>query len=161
MWNRFSEPARRAVLNARELAEARGSTYVNTEHLLLGLLKEPSLAILAIFASLGHTVEAIEAATVKRMPRSYPRASRRSVLTPRVKRVIDFAYRESVLMNDNYLGTEHLLMGLICERDGLAARVLASLGISENQCRLAVQKVKNLPEPPAKMSWFQRLLGAR
>jgi len=125
------------VFYAQEEAQKFGEGYVSTEHLLLGLVKEDSVAV-RVLERLGANRSRIRTEVEKQLPRGEPRIDRDMTLTPRGKRVIDLAYDEARRIRNNYIGTEHLLLGLIRESDGLAGRVLCKLGVELEPARQAV-----------------------
>lgn len=138
MWQRFTERARKAVFYAQEEAQRFGEGYVSTEHLLLGLVREPDSVACRVLAKLGIEPERVRAEVEKQLPTGDMRPSQDMTLTPRAKRVIDLAYDEARNLNNNYIGTEHLLLGLIREADGLAGRVLGKMGAELDAARLEV-----------------------
>ncbi len=138
MWQRFTERARKVVFFAQEEATKFGEGYVSTEHLLLGLVRETDSVAARVLDRLGVALSRIRAEVEKQLPRGDARQSQDMTLTPRAKRVIDLAYDEARNLNNNYIGTEHLLLGLIREGDGLAGRVLAKMGIELEKARREV-----------------------
>ena len=128
MWQRFTERARRVVFFAQEEAARLGENYVGTEHFLLGLVRESDSVAARILDRLGVLPEDVRADIQRQVKRGKGSLGQDIQLTPRAKRVIDLAYEEARQLNNNYIGTEHLLLGLIREGDGLAARVLVKLG---------------------------------
>ncbi len=138
MWQRFTERARKVVFYAQEEAQKFGEGYVSTEHLLLGLVRESDSVAARVLERLGVSLSRIRAEVEKQLPRGDARPSQDMTLTPRAKRVIDLAYDEARNLNNNYIGTEHLLLGLIREGDGLAGRVLAKLGVDLERARREV-----------------------
>lgn len=138
MWQRFTERARKVVFFAQEEAQRFGEGYVSTEHLLLGLVREPESVAARVLEKLGVSLSRIKAEVEKQLPRGDARTNQDMTLTPRAKRVIDLAYDEARNLNNNYIGTEHLLLGLIREGDGLAGRVLAKLGVELDKARKEV-----------------------
>lgn len=144
MWQRFTEAARRAVFFAQEEAQKFGEGYVSTEHILLGLVREECVATRVIEA-LEVSINRVRSEVEKQLPRGDEPASQDMTLTPRAKRTIDLAYDEARALNNNYIGTEHLLLGLIREGDGLAGRVLEKLGVNLFRAR---EQVMNLQETP-------------
>ncbi len=142
MWQRFTQDARRVVFFATEEAGKHGESHVSTEHLLLGILRaENCLACRALLAM------SADPADVRSKIEEYI-ADRESCLgediqlTPRAKRAIDIAYNEARRMMNDFIGTEHLLLGLIGEAEGIAAKVLASMGIDLQKTRDAVAKLQ-------------------
>jgi len=143
MWQRFTERARKVVFFAQEEAQKFGEGYVSTEHLLLGLVRESDSVAARVLERLGVSLSRIRAEVEKQLPRGDARPSQEMTLTPRAKRVIDLAYDEARNLNNNYIGTEHLLLGLIREGDGLAGRVLAKLGVDLDRARREVGSLQD------------------
>ncbi len=143
MWQRFTERARKVVFYAQEEAQKFGEGYVSTEHLLLGLVRESDSVAARVLERLGVSLNRIRAEVEKQLPRGDARPSQDMTLTPRAKRVIDLAYDEARNLNNNYIGTEHLLLGLIREGDGLAGRVLAKLGVELERARREVMNLQD------------------
>src|SRR5438067_1458155 len=115
MWQRFTERARRAVFFAWEEAGRLGENYVSTEHLLLGLVRENDSAAARILDRMGVSLSRIRREIERQVTRGDERLGQKIELTPRGKRVIDLAYDEARQLSNNYIGTEHLLLGLIRE----------------------------------------------
>ncbi len=128
---------------AQEEAQKFGEGYVSTEHLLLGLVRESDSVAARVLEKLGVSLNRIRAEVEKQLPRGDARPSQDMTLTPRAKRVIDLAYDEARNLNNNYIGTEHLLLGLIREGDGLAGRVLAKLGVELEKARREVMALQD------------------
>jgi len=143
MWQRFTERARKVVFYAQEEAQKFGEGYVSTEHLLLGLVRESDSVAARVLEKLGVSLNRIRAEVEKQLPRGDARPAQDMTLTPRAKRVIDLAYDEARNLNNNYIGTEHLLLGLIREGDGLAGRVLAKLGVELEKARKEVMSLQD------------------
>jgi len=143
MWQRFTERARKVVFYAQEEAQKFGEGYVSTEHLLLGLVRETDSVAARVLDRLGVSLSRIRSEVEKQLPRGEARQSQDMTLTPRAKRVIDLAYDEARNLNNNYIGTEHLLLGLIREGDGLAGRVLAKLGVELERARREVMALQD------------------
>lgn len=134
MWTRFTERARKVIFFAHEEAAQLNEHYVSTEHLLLGVLKDPSEQLKFLLDEFddsrnpGFVVKRIRAEiTTHILQKGAPRNKRTEemALTPRAKRAIDLAYDEVRSMGVNYLHDTHLFLGLLRERDGLAGQVLA------------------------------------
>ena len=138
MWQRFTERARRVVFFAQEEAARLGENYVGTEHLLLGLVRENDSVAARILDRLNVVLSRVRAEIERQVTRGHGNLGQDMQLTPRAKRVIDLAYEEARQLNNNYIGTEHLLLGLIREGDGLAARVLVKLGADLERTRREV-----------------------
>lgn len=159
MWQRFTERARKVVFYAQEEAQRFGEGYVSTEHLLLGLVRESDSVAARVLERLGVSLNKIRSEVEKQLPKSDARPSQEMTLTPRAKRVIDLAYDEARNLNNNYIGTEHLLLGLIREGDGLAGRVLMKLGIELDRARrevMALQDNEATPSKPGEKSTERR-----
>ncbi len=150
MWQRFTERARKVVFYAQEEAQRFGEGYVSTEHLLLGLVRESDSVAARVLERLGVSLSKIRSEVEKQLPKSDSRPSQEMTLTPRAKRVIDLAYDEARNLNNNYIGTEHLLLGLIREGDGLAGRVLMKLGIELDRARREVMALQDNEAAPSK-----------
>src|SRR5437667_4787518 len=143
MWQRFTERARRVVFFAQEEAGRLGENYVSTEHLLLGLVRENDSVAARILDRLGVSLGRIRSEIERQVTRGDGRLGQDMQLTPRAKRVIDLAYDEARQLNNNYIGTEHLLLGLIREGEGLAGRVLAKLGVDLERTRREVMALQD------------------
>src|ERR1700694_1086922 len=143
MWQRFTERARRVVFFAQEEAGRLGENYVSTEHLLLGLVRENDSVAARILDRLGVSLGRIRSEIERQVTRGDGRLGQDMQLTPRAKRVIDLAYDEARQLSNNYIGTEHLLLGLIREGEGLAGRVLAKLGVELERTRREVMALQD------------------
>jgi ornithine carbamoyltransferase len=144
MWQRFTERARRVVFFSQEEAARLGENYVGTEHILLGLVRESDSVAGRILEQLGVALGRIRADIGRQLTRGHPDLGQDMQLSPASKRVIDLAYEEARLLNNNYIGTEHLLLGLIREGDGLAARVLVKFGADLERTRRVVYQMQEL-----------------
>src|SRR5436305_12716294 len=133
MWQRFTERARRVVFFAQEEAARLGENYVGTEHLLLGLVRENDSVAARILDRLGVPLGRIRSDIEKQVSRGHGNLGQDMQLTPRAKRVIDLAYEVARQFSNDYIGTEHILLGLIREGDGLAARVLIKMDATEDR----------------------------
>ena len=140
MWQRFTERARRVILLGQEEAGKMSSGHVGTEHLLLGLVREnegvAAQVLQKMGVSLGKVRQEIEAEV---QPGADP-GSAEPKLTPKAKRVLELAADEARRMRHNYIGTEHLLLALLREKDGLAATVLRRLGLNLEKARAQVME---------------------
>ncbi len=143
MWQRFTERARRVIFYAQEEAGRLGENYVSTEHLLLGLVREPDSVAARILERMGVSLSRVRSEIERQVSRGEGRLGQETQLTPRAKRVIDLAYDEARQLNNNYIGTEHLLLGLIREGEGLAGRVLARLGVDLERARREVMALQS------------------
>ena len=142
MWQRFTERARKVVFFAQEEAGRLGENYVSTEHLLLGLVRENDSVAARILDRMGVSLGRIRSEVERQVAHGEGRLGQDMQLTPRAKRVIDLAYDEARQLNNNYIGTEHLLLGLIREEDGVAGRVLSKLAVSLDRTRIEVMHLQ-------------------
>ncbi|MCY0876016.1 MAG: ATP-dependent Clp protease ATP-binding subunit [Firmicutes bacterium] len=137
LFNRFSERAQKVLTLAHEEAVRLGHPGVGTEHILLGLVREgEGIAAKALF-SLGLSAEKVQTEVEKVIGRG-PGNATGTTYTPRAKKVIELSMDEARKLNHNYIGTEHILLGLIREGEGVAARVLSNLGVSLSKARQQV-----------------------
>ncbi|MHB0998142.1 MAG: ATP-dependent Clp protease ATP-binding subunit [Armatimonadota bacterium] len=143
MWQRFTERARKVVFFAQEEAGRLGENFVTTEHLLLGLVRENDSVAARILERMGVSLNRIRSEVERQVTKGDGRLGQDMQLTPRAKRVIDLAYDEARQLNNNYIGTEHLLLGLIREGEGLAARVLGKLGVDLERTRREVMSLQD------------------
>jgi ATP-dependent Clp protease ATP-binding subunit ClpC len=138
MFERFSGPGRQVVVLAQDEARRFNHNYIGTEHLLLGLLAEPDgvarRALLAAGVTLDDSRARVQAAvgTGKRTPAGH------IPFTPSAKKVLELGLREALSLRHDYIGTEHLLLGLIREREGLGARLLTQAGVDLLSLRMRV-----------------------
>ncbi|HEY3328508.1 MAG TPA: Clp protease N-terminal domain-containing protein [Capsulimonadaceae bacterium] len=138
MWQRFTERARKVIFYAQEEAQRLGENYVSTEHMLLGLVRENDSVAAKLLDEMGVSLGRIRSEIERIVTRGDGRLGQDMLLTPRAKRVIDLAYDEARQLDNEYIGTEHLLLGLVREGEGLAGRVLNKLKVSLERTRLAV-----------------------
>ncbi len=149
MWQRFTERARRVVFFAQEEAGRLGETYVSTEHILLALIREEDNVASCILAKLGASTASIRNELERQVMRGDGRLGMDIQLTPRSKRVIDLAYDEARQLGHPYIGTEHLLVALLREAEGLAGRVLTKLGVKVEAAREEVRQLQDADPRPA------------
>ena len=140
MWQRFTERARKVVFYAQEEAGQLGENYVSTEHLLLGLIREDDSVAAKLLDRLGLSRDLIRAEVLRHVTPGEGQSGKDMMLTPRAKEVVDAAYAEAKGLKNNYIGSEHLLLGLIAEGGGLAARVLTEFGLTLDATREEVRK---------------------
>ncbi len=138
MWQRFTERARTTIFYAQEEAGKLGENYVSTEHLLLGLVREGDSVAARILHRIGISRDRIRVEIKRQVAGGEARSGEDMQLTPRAKRVIDLAYDEARMLDNNYIGTEHLLLGLIREGEGVAGKVLTMLGADMERTRKEV-----------------------
>jgi ATP-dependent Clp protease ATP-binding subunit ClpC len=134
-FDKFSERARRVLTSAQEEAQRLNHGYIGTEHLLLGLIREEEGVGAKVLTNLGVTLAKVRSAVEYIIGRGEKTATSEIELTPRAKRVIEMAIDEARQLSHNYIGTEHLLLGLLHEGEGVAASVLESFGITLEQAR--------------------------
>jgi ATP-dependent Clp protease ATP-binding subunit ClpC len=129
MFERFTDRARRVVVRAQEEARMRDHDHVGTEHVLLGLTHETVGGVVAkVLESLGIGLEAARQRVTEVIGRGEQAPSGHIPFTPQAKKVLQLALQESGSLGHHYIGTEHILLGLIREREGVAAQVLSELG---------------------------------
>jgi ornithine carbamoyltransferase len=143
MWQRFTERARRIVFYAQEEAGRLAENYVSTEHILLGILRENDSVAARVLDRMNMSMDVIRDRLEKQVTHGDGRLGQDMQLTPRAKRVIDLAYEEARELNNNYIGSEHMLLGLIKERDGLAGRVLIACGLTLEDMRKVVVEMQD------------------
>ncbi|MBI2173790.1 MAG: ATP-dependent Clp protease ATP-binding subunit, partial [Candidatus Omnitrophica bacterium] len=136
MFNKFTERARKVILLAKEEAKRFNHDYIGTEHILLGLIREGEGVAAAVLQKLGLSPEKIRL-EVEKLVQSGPSTmvSGDIPFTPKAKKVIELAMEEARSLGHNYIGTEHLLLGLIREGEGVASQVLMNLGLDLNRVR--------------------------
>ena len=140
-FEKFSERARRALTRAQEEAQRFGHNYIDTEHVLLGLIAEEEGVASRVLANLGVAPNKIRAAVEFVVGRGERSSIGEVGLTPRAKRVIELAVDEARRLNHTYIGTEHLLLGLLREREGAAVGVLESFGVSLEKAQAEINNV--------------------
>jgi ATP-dependent Clp protease ATP-binding subunit ClpC len=148
-FEKFSERARRVLTLAQEEAQRFNHNYIGTEHILLGLVREEDGVAAKVLSSLGVELSKVRAAVEFIIGRGGKPTSGEIGLTPRAKRVIELAVDEARRLNHNYIGTEHLLLGLLREGEGVAAGVLESLGLNLERVRGEVSNILSQRIPQA------------
>jgi len=139
MFDRFTERARRVMTLARQEAQGLDNDFIGTEHVLLGLVSAGDGVAVQALKGLGLDLARVRAETERLVERGREKVTARQLpFTPRVKRVLERALEEALDLGHNHIGTEHLLLGLIRERDGPAAIVLENLGIRAELVRAEV-----------------------
>ena len=142
MWVRFTERARRVVFLAQEEAGKLRENNVSSEHLLLGLVREKDSVAARVLDRLGVKPAAIRKELLKQVTKGKGKLGHDMQLTPEAKRAIDLAYEEARGLDNNYLGTEHLLLGLVREDEGAAAGILRKMGVDANKARDVVRAIQ-------------------
>ncbi len=145
MFERFTDRARRVVVLAQEEARMLNHNYIGTEHILLGLIHEGEGVAAKALESLGISLEAVRQQVEEIIGAGQQAPSGHIPFTPRAKNVLELSLREALQLGHNYIGTEHILLGLIREGDGVAAQVLVKLGADLNRVRRQV--IQLLPWP--------------
>ncbi len=140
-FEKFSERARRALTHAQEEAQRFGHNYIDTEHILLGLIAEEDGVASRVLSNLGVLPNKIRAAVEFVVGRGERATIGEVGLTPRAKRVIELAVDEARRLNHSYIGTEHLLLGLLREREGAAVGVLESFGITFEKAQSEITNI--------------------
>jgi len=137
---RYTARARASVARAREEAIEMGHNYVGTEHLLIGVLVDPAAISVRVLAEIGIPVDRLRPAVIEAAVPRPPNDAVASDLpfTPRARRVLDLARGESLRLGHNYIGTEHLLLALVAEQDGIGGRVLREHGVDVDRARAEV-----------------------
>ena len=138
MFERFTDRARRVVVLAQEEARMLSHNYIGTEHILLGLIHEGDGIAAKALESLGVSLEAVRAQVEEIIGQGQQAPSGHIPFTPRAKKVLELSLREALQLGHNYIGTEHILLGLIREGEGVAAQVLHKLGADLNRVRQQV-----------------------
>jgi len=138
MFQRFTDRARRVVVLAQEEASGLGHNYIGTEHILLGLIHEGEGVAAKALKSLGVGLDPVRQQVEEIIGRGQEAPSGHIPFTRRAKKVLELSLRESKQLGHNYIGTEHILLGLIREGDGVAAQVLVRLGADLNRVRQQV-----------------------
>ncbi|MBU4532200.1 MAG: ATP-dependent Clp protease ATP-binding subunit [Eubacteriales bacterium] len=148
MFGRFTKRAQKVIMLAQEEAVALNYPYVGTEHLLLGLIREGEGVAPRILAELNINAETVRAAIEQMVEPGQGNSQMEVALTPRAKRVLELAVDEARRLGHNYVGTEHLLLGLIREGEGVAAQILSGSGADLNKVRnLIIQMLGGGPAP--------------
>src|SRR4030066_904759 len=138
LFQRFSDRARRVVVLAQEEARMLNHNYIGTEHLLLGLIQEGEGVAAKALESMGISLEAVRSQVEEIIGRGSSAPTGHIPFTPRAKKVLELSLREALQLGHNYIGTEHILLGLIREGEGVAARVLINLGADLPKVRQTV-----------------------
>ncbi len=135
MFDRFTDRARRVIVLAQDEARMLNHNYIGTEHLLLGLIHEGEGVAAKALESLGISLEAVREQVEEIIGQGQQAPTGHIPFTPRAKKVLEFSMREALQINHPYIGTEHILLGLIREGEGVAAQVLIKLGADLNRVR--------------------------
>ncbi len=146
MFERFTDRARRVVVLAQEEAKMLNHNYIGTEHILLGLIHEGEGVAAKALESLNISLDAVREQVQDIIGQGQQQPTGHIPFTPRAKKVLELSLREALQLGHNYIGTEHILLGLIREGEGVAAQVLVKLGADLNRVRQQViQLLSRLP----------------
>ena len=145
MFERFTERARQVVVFAQDEARALGHDYVGTEHLLLGLLREEAGIAARVLESFDITVEEVRAQVARIVGEGDRVAAGEIPFTPRAKKALEIALREAMSLGGRQVGPEHILLGLVRETDGVAARILVDFDVDAETIRTAVVRALSPP----------------
>src|SRR5215471_10891812 len=140
-FERFTERAKKVLVLAQEEAERSHHSYIGTEHLLLGLIREDEGLAAMVLCNFAIDLATVRARIESVLGRNERIIIRQIIPTSRVKKVIEIAFEEAKRMGHNYVGTEHLLLGLLIEGEGIAAHVLIDLGVTEARARAEIQRL--------------------
>ena len=146
-FEKFSERARRVLSLAQEEAQRFNHNYIGTEHILLGLVRETEGVAARVLSNLGVDLNKVRSAVEFIIGRGERPAQGEIGLTPRAKKVVELAVDEARRMNHTYIGTEHLLIGLLREGEGVAAGVLESLGVTLDKVRSETHRILSQSTP--------------
>ncbi len=141
MFERFTDRARRVVVLAQEEARMLNHNHIGTEHLLLGLINEGEGVAAQVLTGMGIGLVTVRQETEQIIGKGEDAPTSRIPFTARAKKVMELSLREALQLGHNYIGTEHILLGLIREGDGVAAQVLRKLGADLNGVRQAVMQL--------------------
>jgi ATP-dependent Clp protease ATP-binding subunit ClpC len=141
VFERFTERARHVVVFAQEEARFFKHNYIGTEHILLGLLREEEGVAARVLSSLEITAEDVRAQIEQIVGVGEEATAGQIPFTPRAKKVLELALREALSIGHNYIGTEHILLGLVRENEGVAARIMLDLGADAQRVREEVINV--------------------
>jgi ATP-dependent Clp protease ATP-binding subunit ClpC len=146
VFERFTERARQVVVLAQDEARGLKHNYIGTEHLLLGLLREEEGLAARVLESLDITIEEVRAQVARIIGEGdEPIVTGQVPFTPRAKKVLELALREAMALGHNYIGTEHILLGLARENEGVAARILLDFDIDAEKIRNEVIRMLSGP----------------
>ena len=145
MFERFTERARQVVVLAQDEARTLKHNYIGTEHILLGLLREEEGLAARVLDSLDITVEEVRAQVARIVGQGDEVTTGQIPFTPRAKKVLELALREALSLGHNYIGTEHILLGLVRENEGVAARILLDFDADAEKIRNEIIRMLSGP----------------
>jgi ATP-dependent Clp protease ATP-binding subunit ClpA len=149
VFEQFTERARQVVVLAQDEARALKHNYIGTEHILLGLLREEEGLAARVLESLDITVEEVRAQVARIIGQGEEISGGQIPFTPRAKVVLELSLREALSLGHNYIGTEHLLLGLVRENEGVAARILLDFDADAQMVRSEVLRRLSVEEHAA------------
>jgi ATP-dependent Clp protease ATP-binding subunit ClpA len=152
MFERFSEPARQVVVLAQDEARLFKHNHIGTEHLLLGLLREEQGLAGRVLDALDITVEEVHLQVARIVGQGDEVTTGQIPFTPRAKKVLELALREALSFGHDYIGTEHILLGLVREDNGVGARILLNFGVNANSVRIDIVRLLSGPGRQAAVS---------
>jgi ATP-dependent Clp protease ATP-binding subunit ClpC len=156
VFERFTDRARRVVVLSQEEARELGHNYIGTEHLLLGVIREGEGVGAQALAALEIDLGEVRSRVVELIGTGHDdEAGAHIPFTPRSKKVLELSLREALQLGHNYIGTEHILLGLLREGHGVAAQVLRQLGVDLNDLRGKVVELVQRPGPGAPEAFAQ------
>lgn len=147
-FERFSDEAKKVLTLAQDEAERSHHSYIGTEHLLLGLIRQDEGLAAKVLASLGVEIEKVRSTIESVLGRNERIRAQQIIPTSRVKKVIEIAFQEAQRMSNSNVETEHLLLGLLIEGEGIAAHVLEDLGATLEKVRRELERVAGYPPAP-------------
>ena len=156
MFERFTSRARHVIVLAQEEARGLQHNYIGTEHILLGLLGEPSEIAARALGSFGISLASAREEVTARIGIGKKPLQGHIPFTPRAKKTLELALREALAMQHNYIGTEHILLGVIREGDGVAAQILAEQAGDLGAVRKAVLDLVPPAQAPRGLRWLRR-----
>jgi ATP-dependent Clp protease ATP-binding subunit ClpC len=159
VFERFTERARQVVVLAQDEARALGHNYIGTEHLLLALLREEEGLAARLLESLGVTVHEIRAEVARIVGQGDEVTTGQIPFTPRATKVLELALREALSLGHNYIGTEHILLAVVRENEGVAARILLDFDADAEKIRNEI--IRMLGGPRVQPAGSLRHMAAR
>ena len=162
MFERFTERAREVVVLAQEEARALKHNYIGTEHLLLGLLREEEGIAARVLESLDITLEEVRAQVARIVGSGDELSAGQIPFTPRSKKVLELSLREALTLGHNWIGTEHVLLGVAREDDGVAMAILRDLDVDADKIRNGVAEAlagQPLPEARSRPAQVSKPIG--
>ena len=159
MFERFTDEARRMVVLSQEEARLLNHNYIGTEHILLGLIREGEGTAAKALESLEISLESVRGQVEEVIGPGAKAPSGHIPFTPRAKKVLELSLREALQLNHDYIGTEHILLGLIREGEGVAAQVLVNLGVDLSSVRHRVIQLLEASGGATASAWTPEMEG--